>query len=73
MKRHLENGAVDALRETLRQISVIKVKEIEVEDFRPRGERTIIARVEIYGHAHELVCKLVGSSSGMNCNAHFWN
>ena len=63
MKRPLENRAIDALRETLSQISVIKIKEIEVEDFRPRGERTIIARVEIYGHAHELVCKLVGSSN----------
>ena len=64
MDRHFENEAIDALRETLRQISVIKIKEIEVEDYRPSGERTIIARVEIYGHPHRLVCKIV-----RNCNA----
>ena len=59
MKWHFENEAIDALRDTLKQISVIKIKEIEIEEHRPRGERTIIARVEIYGHAHTLVCKLV--------------
>ena len=59
MKWRFENEAIEALRETLNQISVIKIKEIEVEDYRPRGERSIIARVEIYGHAHTLVCKIV--------------
>jgi hypothetical protein len=59
MKWHFENEAIEALRETLKQISVIKIREIEIEEHRPRGERTIIARVEIYGHAHLLVCKLV--------------
>jgi hypothetical protein len=63
LKRHLEDQAIDALRELLGQISVIKIKEIEVEDYRPRGERTIIARVAIYGHAHTLACKIVGSSN----------
>jgi hypothetical protein len=63
MKRQLENEAINALRETLGQISVIRLKEIEVEDHQPSGERTIIARVEIYGHAHKLVCKVVGSSN----------
>lgn len=63
MKRHLENEAIDALRMTLGQISVIKIKEIEVEGHRRGGERTIIARVEIYGHAHRLVCKTVSSSN----------
>jgi hypothetical protein len=65
MKWRLENEAIDALRDTLGQISVIKIKEIEVEDHRPHGERTIIARVVIYGHAHTLVCKMVE-----NCNEH---
>jgi hypothetical protein len=63
MKRHLENEAIDALRMTLGQISVIKIKEIEVEGHQRSGEGTIIARVEIYGHAHRLVCKMVGSSN----------
>jgi len=59
MKLHFENEAINALRETLRQISVIKIKEVQIEDHRPRCERTIIARVEIYGHAHTLVCKML--------------
>ena len=57
MKRRLENEAIEALRQTLRQISVVKIKEIKVESHRDRGDRTIIAHVEIYGHAHRLVCK----------------
>jgi len=61
MKRHLENEAIEALRQTLGQISVVKTKEIKVESHRHRGDKTIIARVEIYGHAHMLVCKVVQS------------
>jgi hypothetical protein len=60
MKRYLENEAVEALRQTLGQISVVKTKEIKVESQR---HKTIIAHVEIYGHAHRLVCKVV-----RNCN-----
>ena len=59
MKRHLETEAAEALRETLSQISVIRVKEIQVEP-RGRSDKTLIARVEISGHAHELVCKVAG-------------
>lgn len=59
MKRQLEHEAVEALRQTLGQISVVKTREIKVESHRHHGERTIIAHVEIYGHAHRLVCKLV--------------
>ena len=59
MKRHLENEAVEALRQTLGQISVVKTKEIKVESNRHRGYNTIIAHVEIYGHAHMIVCKVV--------------
>jgi hypothetical protein len=35
------------------------IKEIKAESHRHHGERTIIADVEIYGHPHKLVCKLV--------------
>ena len=63
MKRHLEHEAVEALRQTLRQISVVKTKEIKVESHQNRSDRMIIAHVEIYGHAHRLVCKLVESFS----------
>jgi hypothetical protein len=59
MTRQMENEAIEALRQTLRQISVVKIREIKVESQRHRDERTIIAHVEIYGHAHRLVCKLV--------------
>jgi hypothetical protein len=63
MKSHLESKAIEALRQTLGQISVVKTKEIKVEPHRHRGDKTIIAIVEIYGHAHSLVCKVV-----QNCN-----
>jgi hypothetical protein len=71
MKRHFENEAIDALRETLRQISVIKTKEIKVEGQGNRGEKAIIARVEIYGHVHTLVCKLVVSCSPLDLQRTF--
>jgi hypothetical protein len=60
MKRHLETDAADALRDTLSQISVIRVKEIHVEPY-GGSDRTLIARVEISGHAHVLVCKVAGN------------
>jgi hypothetical protein len=63
MKRRLENEAVGALRQTLGQISVVKIKDIKVEANQDRSDRTIIADVEIYGHAHRLLCKLVSSYS----------
>jgi hypothetical protein len=59
MKRHLENEAIEALRQTLGQISVVRTKEIKVESHRHRGDKTIIAHVDIYGHEHRLVCKVV--------------
>lgn len=58
MKRHLETEAIEALRELLKQISVIKLKEVKVESLGRRTDRAIIARVEIYGHEHVLVCKV---------------
>ena len=60
MKRHLETEAAEALRDTLSQISVIRVKEIHVE---PHGriDKTLIAQVDVTGHAHVLVCKVAGN------------
>ncbi len=59
MHRQMENEAIEALRQTMSQISVVKIKEIKVESHRHHGDRSIIAHVEIYGHTHRLVCKLV--------------
>lgn len=63
MKRQLENDAIEALRQTLSQISVVKIKEIKAESNHDRWDRTIIAHVDIYGHRHNLICKLVRSCS----------
>jgi hypothetical protein len=63
MTRQIENEAIEALRQTLGQISVVKIREIKVESHRHREDRTIISHVEIYGHIHRLVCKLVGNCS----------
>jgi len=60
MHKHPESEAIEALRETLRQISVIKVKDIHVSRHGHHSEKTILGYVEIYGHAHLLACKFVG-------------
>lgn len=59
MRKHLESEAIEALRETLAQISVIKVKDVSVHHGESREEKTILAHIEIYGHAHLLACKVV--------------
>ena len=59
MQKHLEFEAIEALRETLQQISVIKVKEIALDRQSHRGDRTILGLVEIYRHSHLLACKAV--------------
>jgi len=59
MQRHPETEAIEALRDTLRQISVIKVKQICVDRHGHRGEKTILGHIEIYGHTHLLACKVV--------------
>jgi hypothetical protein len=51
MPRHFESEAIEALRETLGQISVIKVKDILLDHGENRGDRTILGYIEIYGHA----------------------
>lgn len=61
MNKHLETQAAQALRETLNQISVIRVKEIKVESG-GRADKTLVASIEIDGHPHVLVCKVSGSS-----------
>lgn len=65
MKKHLETQAAQALRETLSQISVIRVKEIKFES-RGRADKTMVARIEIDGHPHVLVCKVSGSSDSVH-------
>ena len=60
MKRHLETEAAEALRDTLNQISVIRVKEIHAEPY-GRNDKTLIAEVDVTGHAHVLVCKVAGN------------
>jgi hypothetical protein len=59
MRKHLESEAIEALRNTLGQISVIKVKDISLEQHGKSGEKTILGHVEIYGHTHLLACKVV--------------
>jgi hypothetical protein len=61
MQRHFESEAIEALRETLRQISVIKVRDISVDRHGHHGEKTILGHIEIYGHAHLLACKVVST------------
>lgn len=61
MRKHLEGEAIEALRETLGQISVIKVKDLSVDHRGHRAEKTIIGYIEIYRHAHLLACKAVSS------------
>ena len=63
MKRHLETEAAEALRHTLSQISVIQVKEIHVETH-GRVDKALIAKVDVTGHAHVLVCKVA-----QNCDS----
>lgn len=59
MRRHIEAEAIEALRDTLGQISVIKVKDISIDHRGNRNEKTILGHIEIYGHAHLLACKVV--------------
>lgn len=71
MKRRLEAEAADALRDTLSQLSVIRIRDIQVE---PRGgtDKTLIARIEISGHAHVLVCKVAGNCSSAHLQRTFF-
>lgn len=64
MKRRLENEAAEALRDTLNQLSVIKVKAIDVEQA-GRGDKALVAHIEISGHSHLVVCKVAE-----DCDSH---
>lgn len=70
MKRHLETEAAEALRDTLSQISVIRVKEIHAEPC-SCADKTLIANVDISGHAHVLVCKVAGSCNSAHLQRTF--
>lgn len=61
MRKQIEVEAIEALRDTLQQVSVIKVKEITKGTKGSRRENLILAHIEIYGHAHLLACKVVES------------
>jgi 16S rRNA C1402 (ribose-2'-O) methylase RsmI len=61
MRRHLEPEAAEALRNTLCQSSVVKLKDICFESHGRLG-KTLTARVEVSGHAHILLCKVAASS-----------
>ena len=62
MSRYMELQAVDELRATLQQVSVIKVREIKIEPHGHRSEKDIVAHVDIYGHNHDLVCRVTESA-----------
>jgi len=68
MQKHLEYEAIEALRETLQQISVIKVKDISVDRHSRHGEKTILGHIEIYLHAHVLACKVVSACDAPHLN-----
>jgi hypothetical protein len=63
MSKNLEMQAVEELKATLQQISVIKVKEIRIEPHGRRSEKDIIASVEIYGHGHVMVCRVTENAN----------
>jgi hypothetical protein len=58
MSENLEIQAVEELRATLQQISVIKVKEIRIEPHGRRSDKDILANLEIYGHSHTMACRV---------------
>ena len=61
MRKDREAEAIRALRETLGQVSAIKLTELNVESYGPRDGKVIIARVEICGHPHVLLCKMAST------------
>jgi hypothetical protein len=51
--------AAEALRSVLTHVSGIKLRELDVEPLNPEQHIDILARVEIYGRSHTLVCLLL--------------
>jgi hypothetical protein len=66
MKRDLRDQAIRALREALREVSGIKIKEIQAESAGRHGAKNIIANIDIYGHNRTLVCKVRESTQALN-------
>jgi len=56
-----KSGAAEALRSTLRQVSQIKVKQIDFETARPDLCVDIMALIEVHGKSHTLACKVEAS------------
>jgi hypothetical protein len=66
MKRDLRDQAIRALKDALREVSGIKVKEIQTEPAGRHGAKDIIANIDIYGHSRTLVCKVRESTQTLN-------
>ena len=56
-----KNGAVEALRAVLHQVSQIKLKRIDIDSPRPDLKIDILAHIDVHGHSRTLVCKVEAS------------
>jgi hypothetical protein len=70
MKTHLDCEAIDALSDTLNHASGIKLESIRTE-WNGRMGKSLIARIEIYGHPHTLVCKVSASCDDVHLQRTF--
>lgn len=59
--KDLERRAADALRALLREVPVIKLKNMELEAGGPDRQIDILARIEVSGRRHTLVCEVKSS------------
>ncbi len=57
----LELRAIEALRSLLRQVLVIKLRDI-----RRRAKGAVLAHVDVLGHSHTLACKVRASARPEN-------
>lgn len=55
------NRAAEALQSVLRQVSQIKLKDIDVDSPRADLKVDILAHIDVQGHSHTLVCKVRAS------------
>ncbi len=51
-----KDKAAEALRAVLRQVSQIKVKDVEFDSPRPDLKVDILAHLDVQGHSHTLMC-----------------
>jgi hypothetical protein len=56
-----KNRAVEALKAVLLQVSAIKLKNIDLDLSDPGRKIDILAHIDIYGHSHTLVCKVMAA------------